>query len=216
MKPNTDDPRIGLELRHCVVGPWSLNAYALICPTSGQSVLIDPGAEPPKLEEMLAGSRPVAIMVTHGHPDHIGALEELRRRLNVPLMAWSGAFGGGKAMQTDHRLQDGDRLPLGRHHLRIFHTPGHTADQISIAPEGDHRIVVGDTIFEGGPGKTWSSRDFQRTLETLRHIVLAWPDETICYPGHGPSFCLADRRTAIEGFLQKDHGAFYGDATWEM
>ena len=215
MTPQKDD-RPPMELRHCAVGPWSLNAYALICPSSGKSVLVDPGAEPSKLGKLLAGSRPMAILVTHGHPDHIGALDDLRRRLNVPLMAWSGNFGGGKAMQTDRRLQDGDLLTVGEHQLKIHHTPGHTDDQLCIAPAGDHRILVGDTIFEGGPGKTGSARGFQQTLDTLRNIVLAWPDETICYPGHGPSFCLGHRRGAIERFLQKDHGAFYGDATWEM
>ena len=55
-------------------------------------------------------------------------------------------------------------------------------------------VIVGDTIFEGGPGKTWSPEGFQTTLTTLRKVVLPWPDETVCYPGHGPSFRLGDQR----------------------
>ncbi len=85
-----------------------------------------------------------------------------------------------------------------------------------VGPERDHRIIVGDTIFEGGPGKTWSAAGFARTLQTLGTVVLAWPDETICYPGHGPDFRLGDRRALIETFLAKDHCAFFGDATWRM
>jgi glyoxylase-like metal-dependent hydrolase (beta-lactamase superfamily II) len=80
----------------------------------------------------------------------------------------------------------------------------------------DPRIIVGDTIFDGGPGKTWSAEDFMVTLYTLRTIVMAWDDNTICYPGHGPSFRLGDRREAIEAFLNKDHGNFFGDATWDL
>jgi len=62
---------------------------------------------------------------------------------------------------------------------------------------------------------TQSAADFQTTLGTLRNVVLAWPDETICYPGHGPSFRIGDLRPAIEAFLDRDHGDFFGDATWE-
>jgi glyoxylase-like metal-dependent hydrolase (beta-lactamase superfamily II) len=82
--------------------------------------------------------------------------------------------------------------------------------------EGHHFAVVGDMIFDGGPGRTWSIKGFQMTLKTLRHIVLSWSDKTVCYPGHGPSFCLGDKRKAIEAFLNKDHGSFFGDATWDM
>lgn len=57
---------------------------------------------------------------------------------------------------------------------------------------------------------------FQTTLRTLREVVLRWHDETVCYPGHGAAFRLGDRRGDIEAFLRKDHGAFFGDATWEM
>jgi glyoxylase-like metal-dependent hydrolase (beta-lactamase superfamily II) len=73
---------------------------------------------------------------------------------------------------------------------------------------------VGDTLFEGGPGKTWSAQGFRQTLATLRDVVLNWPDETICYPGHGLHFQLGPKRKAIERFLQKNHDGFYGDAQW--
>jgi glyoxylase-like metal-dependent hydrolase (beta-lactamase superfamily II) len=53
-------------------------------------------------------------------------------------------------------------------------------------------------------------------LKTLRNVVLPWPDETVCYPGHGPSFRLGDQRAAIEAFVGKDHGRFFGDAAWDM
>lgn len=205
-----------LELRSRAVGPWPMNTYAVICTGTQQSVLIDPGAEPETLQEMLAGSRPVAILLTHTHMDHIGALDEMRARLGVPLMAHPGPHVGGMKLDADRRLHHGDRVQVGDHSLRVYHTPGHTADMICFALEGEDAIVVGDTIFEGGPGKTWSAADFQTTLQTLRDIILAWPDETVCYPGHGPHFRLGDRRADIEAFVRKKHGAFFGDATWGM
>jgi glyoxylase-like metal-dependent hydrolase (beta-lactamase superfamily II) len=193
-----------------------MNTYVLVCPSTRQSVLIDPGAEPATLMALLEGTIPAAILLTHTHHDHIGALGEMRARLRVPLMAHRGPHVAGVTLNADRWLADGDSIPLGEHRLNVYHTPGHTADMLCFAVEGGPHIIVGDTIFDGGPGKTWSDRDFQTTLHTLRSIILSWPDDTICYPGHGPSFRLGDRRADIEDFLRKDHGDFFGDATWDM
>jgi hydroxyacylglutathione hydrolase len=205
-----------IELRARSVGPWPMNTYALICLDTRQSVLIDPGADPAALMEMLAGTEPIAILLTHSHPDHVGALHDMRDRLRVPLLAQPGPHFQGMALEIDRALADGEVVPVGRHALRAYDTPGHIADMICFAVEGGRDVVVGDTLFEGGPGHTSSPEDFQTTLRTLREVVLEWPDETVCHPGHGPSFRLGDKRAAIESFLARDHGDFHGDATWEM
>lgn len=207
---------MSLELRTRQVGPYSLNAYALVCDETGESVLIDPGDEPTALSAMLAGTTPVAILLTHTHFDHVGALNEMRLRLNVPVMFNDRTHAEGFDATADRFLHDGDILSLGKHTLKIFATPGHTADQICIANDANPHILVGDTIFEGGPGKTWSAQDFKTTLETLQQVILRWSDETVCCPGHGPAFRLGDQRRAIEAFVRRDHGDFFGDATWAM
>jgi glyoxylase-like metal-dependent hydrolase (beta-lactamase superfamily II) len=203
-----------LILNSASVGPWPMNSYALICPETKQSVLIDPGAEPARLEAMLGDSTPQAILLTHAHHDHIGALDEMKGRLQVPVYIHPADSPMGVA--ADAWFADGDTFVLGQHELTIIHTPGHTHGMVSLMLP-DHRAIVGDTIFKGGPGKTWAPQYFAATLETLQYIVFQWPDETHCYPGHGPSFRLGDERPAFEAFLQREHPAdLRGDVTWDM
>ena len=206
-----------LEVRTRSVGPWPMNTYVLVCPHTQQSVLIDPGAEPETLQEMLAGTTPIAILLTHTHPDHVGELETMREKLNVPLMAFAGRHFNGMELNADRELRHGDAVEVGRHQLHVHYTPGHIDDMICFVEQGHPtQAIVGDTIFEGGPGRTWTAEGFQTTIKNLRDIILSWPDDTICYPGHGPHFRLGDKRAAIEAFVAKDHGPFFGDAAWEM
>jgi glyoxylase-like metal-dependent hydrolase (beta-lactamase superfamily II) len=205
-----------MELRTRAVGPWPMNTYALVCPATRQSVLIDPGADPDTLQEMLAGTTPVAILITHTHRDHIGALDEMRARLGVPVIAFDGPHWQGLTLAVDQPLTNGAMVTVGQHTLRAYHAPGHCPDMLAFAVEGDWTIVVGDTVFDGGPGRTASTEAFQETLRTLRDVVLRWPDEAVCWPGHGPAFRLGDRRADIERFIARDHGDFHGDATWTM
>lgn len=203
-----------LETRH--VGEWGMNTYALICTETNQSVLIDPGDDPAILQEMLGTSDPIAILLTHTHSDHVGALQKMRTLLNVPVYMHDGPIDQGEAVKADHFLADGDTFVVGNHTLTAIYTPGHIGNQICFAIAGDDRIVVGDTIFEGGPGRTWDNDQFKQTLVTLRTVVLGWSDDAVCYPGHGPSFRLGDIRTKVTSFIHKDHGDFHGDAEWDM
>jgi hydroxyacylglutathione hydrolase len=204
-----------LEVRACAVGPWRTNAYALVCRASGRSVLVDPAAEPSRLLALLEGTRPAGILVTHSHRDHVGALAELRAALGVPVAAHGGPYHHGSAIAPDRVLRDGEAVAVGEHRLRVHAAPGHARDHLCFQVEGGGPALVGDVLFSGGPGMTSSPEAFLTQLHTLRHVVLPWPDDTVCHPGHGAPFRLGDLRPRISAFVDQDPPpGFSGASAW--
>lgn len=202
-----------LTLTTVTVGSFQENCYLLSDPNRNACIVVDPGAEADKLLQQIGNRRVTAILLTHAHHDHIGAVEEIRTKTGAPVRINPAERDLLAPIRADGDLNNGDTIMLGAHTLRAVHTPGHTPGMISLWLT-DGRALVGDTIFAGGPGRTWSAADFRTMLQTL-HTILTWPDATVCYPGHGPSFGLGAIRTQIEAFLARDHPAeFYGDAEW--
>ena len=196
------------------VGSYQANCYLLAAPESNRCLVVDPGAEAQTILERIGQREVAAILLTHGHQDHIGAVEAVRKATGARVHIHPADADLLGRLKPDEWLSDGAMITLDRHMLRAHHAPGHTAGQVCFMLD-DNRAIVGDTIFEGGPGKTWSTAGFQMTLHTLRNVVLSWPDDTICYPGHGTRYRLGDIRAQIEAFLARQHPAkFYGDATW--
>ncbi len=203
-----------LELIPLTVGPWPMNMYILICPETQRGAIIDPGAEAERILETVGDARVDKILLTHAHPDHVGALEAVRQATNAAVYlhpAEHEKFG----VAYDRPLGDGDLIEIGNHTVRAIHTPGHTPGMVCF-DIGENRIIVGDTIFVGGPGHTWSHEDFLTTIKTMRNVVFQWPDETQFFPGHGPSGKIGDERPKFEAFLSRGWpDGMMGDVLWE-
>jgi glyoxylase-like metal-dependent hydrolase (beta-lactamase superfamily II) len=196
------------------VGPWSMNTYLVICEDTGNSAIIDPGADAEAILALAQGTEVVKILITHTHSDHIGALAQVKSATNAPVYVHP-LDAEGANLDYDVPVQDGDEIEVGNVSLRAIHTPGHTPGQVCF-DIGDGRILVGDTVFVGGPGHTSSHKDFKTTMRTMQEIVFQWPDETEFYPGHGPSGVIGEERPAFESFLARGWSSkLHGDVTWE-
>lgn len=196
------------------VGPWPMNAYILIDEDSNTSAIVDPGADANKLLSLVEGTQVAAIFITHGHADHVGALDEVKGATNAPVYM-NPIDAEGFQIKFDKPLQDGQPIAVGGQQLRAIHSPGHTPG-LTCLDLDDRRMLVGDTIFVGGPGKTWSGEDFTTTMGTMEKIVFSWPDETRFYPGHGPSGVIGQERPAYESFVARGWAPdLHGDVTWE-
>jgi hydroxyacylglutathione hydrolase len=205
---------MALELSRLEVGPWPMNSYILLCPESGTSAIVDPGAEAERLLAMTAQTQVAAIFLTHGHADHVGALKEVKEASGAPVYLHPLEAERFK-ISCDVPFEDGMLIRLGRSWLHAIHTPGHTSGMVSLDLQ-DGRVLVGDTLFRGGPGRTWSAADFSLTMQTLRQILFTLPDETVFYPGHGDSGRIGEERPAFESFVERGwSSSLHGDVTWK-
>jgi glyoxylase-like metal-dependent hydrolase (beta-lactamase superfamily II) len=205
---------VGFTLKQLTLGPWPMNSYILVCEETQTSAVVDPGADPQKILKAVEGTQVAAILVTHGHPDHVGALGEIKRATQAPIYlhpADADHFDLAFDIEANHN----DTIQVGNQSLSVIYTPGHTPGQVCYRL-GDGRILVGDTVFVNGPGKTLSADDFSTTMWTLQQIVFDWPDETEFFPGHGPSGTIGAERPAFDAFCAKGWPAdLHGDVTWK-
>ncbi len=203
-----------LNLIRKAVGPWPMNTYLIIDEGTMTSAIVDPGAEAETILSLVEGTQVEAILITHGHVDHVGALSEVKATTNASVYL-NQQDAESFNLDFDIPLQNGQIIAIGDKEVKAIHTPGHTAG-MTCFDLADGRILVGDTIFVGGPGKTWSSEEFAITMRTMQDIVFKWPDETRFYPGHGPSGVIGQERPSFETFLARRWSPkLHGDVTWE-
>ena len=143
-----------LDLLKVEVGPWPMNSYIIRCLETREIAIVDPGADAKKITDAAYGMKVKYIFITHGHADHVGALNEVRKKTGG-LVCVHPADASRFNLKADVELSDRKEIPLGSNLIKVYHIPGHTDGQVCFDLL-DERILVGDTVFVGGPGKTWS------------------------------------------------------------
>jgi len=174
--------------------------------------IVDPGEDAETILKAVPGGSVACILLTHAHPDHVGALEAVRQATGAPVGIHpvdAETFG----VEGDLPLLDGMQVMVGQGRVTVAHVPGHTLGSICLRLDG--QVIVGDTIFPGGPGYTESPEMLALSLISLEEVVFAWPDSTRLYPGHGGSTTVGAEREAFERFVTAEHPAdLCGDVAW--
>ena len=185
----------GLLVRSLVAGPMENNVYLAACPATGRAVLIDPADEAERILEAAAGSTVEAILLTHGHHDHLGAASAVSRALALPVRLHpADAVLAG--LPGSLPLTDGEEIRFGTARLEVRHTPGHTPGSICFLSEGT--LFSGDTLFPDGPGATVGPAAFAEVMASLRRRLFTLPDDTVVLPGHGPATTIGAERPSLD------------------
>ncbi len=180
-----------MDVENLTVGPLAANCYILS--SGGKAVIIDPGAEPGVILKAVNGTEIAAILITHGHSDHVDAVDEVAARTDAPFMAPAGdirLLEGRVNVRPGRLLNDGDRLDFGVFSLAVIATPGHTPGSSCFFYPGV--IFSGDTLFAGGVGRTdLPGGSADALFDSIRERIFALPDDTVVQPGHGVQTTVA-------------------------
>ena len=209
-----------MKIDYLILGGYQTNCYVLRNNDSAKDCLIiDPGLDAAELIEFLDEQKlnPVAVVLTHGHIDHIAGLAAIRNRfgeikvyihnhdaemLTDPTINLSAMSGSAFVTEAeDVSLKERDEIDLAGIKLLVLHTPGHTPGGISLYSKNHGVVFVGDTLFADSIGRTdFPGGSMSQLLNSVREKLFTLPDETQVYPGHGPATTIA---------AEKAHNPFF-------
>ena len=197
-----------------VVGPLGVNSFILGDKQSNEAVVVDPGADCERILAAVAryGLKVKYIINTHGHFDHVGCNRQVQEHTQAELliheedlllmsMASRSAQKYGLVVEDSpapsRYLTDGMRLEFGRRIIEVLHTPGHTQGGCCLLLRNEKLVITGDTLFADSVGRTDLPGGSHETLiASIKEKLMPLPDETVVWPGHGPSSTIGrERRT---------------------
>lgn len=205
-------------LEMLTVGPLQTNAYVVACEETHHAVVIDPGAEAERIHQALKAHdfTPQAILATHGHPDHVGAVATLSEKTGAPFFIHQADLPliqersfdpirlliGGKPPPTPAKfLNDGETLTVGTLTLTIIHTPGHTPGGVCFLT-GQH-LFSGDTLFAHSIGRTdLPGGNYHQLIASIGKKLLPLNDAVNVYAGHGERTSIGHERQSNPFLLQ--------------
>ncbi|HWA54470.1 MAG TPA: MBL fold metallo-hydrolase [Solirubrobacterales bacterium] len=204
---------MSLEVRQLTVGPIAENCFVLRGEGGAKALVVDPGEEPERIlaEVEQTGAEVEAILITHCHFDHVGAVTPLAAatgapvycpEIEVPVLAdimsfTMPGFGPYEGYEADETVKGGEALELAGLTLDVIFTPGHSPGHVTYSVRGEDAIFSGDVLFQGSVGRVdLPGGDGPTLLRSIQSLLDTHPDETTVYPGHmGITSLGAERAT---------------------
>ena len=200
-----------LEMQQCVLGQVFTNCYFLKNKETGELLIVDPGdyAEKVFQKVSLMQGKPVGILLTHGHFDHIMAVKEVKEKYQIPVYAcmqeevmlaeptinMTAVYGSACSIKPDVLLDDGQIFAAAGFSIQMLHTPGHTEGSCCYYVKSEKVLFSGDTLFEGSYGRIdFPTGSGRQMIHSVADILLNLPDDTNVYPGHMGYTTIADEK----------------------
>jgi glyoxylase-like metal-dependent hydrolase (beta-lactamase superfamily II) len=192
-----------IDVRMLTVGPVQENCFIVRAFGSDRAVIVDPGDEGDRILETVAAlgiEKVEAILLTHTHFDHIGAVAPVARATGAPVwcpaletqvlanvmdyVPWPG-FGPFENYEADHTVEGGETLELAGMRFEVSFVPGHSPGHVAYAVTAEPAVFSGDVLFQGSVGRVdLPGGDWQTLLRSIDSLLGAYPAETTVYPGH--------------------------------
>lgn len=191
-------------------GTWEVDNNVWVIGDTQEVFVIDPAHEPDKVRGLVGQRTVKAVLLTHGHDDHIRYAREFADSVNAPVylnpadqMLWEDIFPG---TTPDREINDGDTFEIAGTTLTALHTPGHSPGSTCFYVGELGTLFSGDTLFNGGPGATGRSySSFETIIESIRERLLTLPADTVVNTGHGDATSIGSEAPNIEEWIKRGH-----------
>lgn len=197
-----------MRLEHMVLGMVSTNCYLLINDELKQCIVIDPADSGFMINQRISynGCSLSGILLTHGHFDHITAVDDVKKAFGAKVYAsvdekevlasthYNLSEGNGRpvTVEADVWLNDGDAIKLAGFNIKVINTPGHTKGSCCYYIEDEKSLFSGDTLFAGSVGRTdFPTGSMSEIVHSVNDRLMKLPDDTKVFPGHGESSSIA-------------------------
>lgn len=201
-----------MEIKRLIVGMVQTNCYIVVNMDTRDAVIVDPGDNAPAIQRAAEekGAKVRAILLTHGHFDHVMAMDDLRKAYGVPVIAHEeeakiladpnmnlscSYMQDGLRLKADKLVKDGDTFEAAGFNFRVIHTPGHTCGSCCYYVEEKKVLFAGDTLFEGSYGRIdFPTGSGRQMVHSVAEVLFDLPDEVEVFPGHMGFTSIADEK----------------------
>lgn len=191
-------------------GTWEVDNNVWLVGDDAEVIVIDPAHDPQAIRQAIGKHEVMAVLLTHGHDDHIRAAAQFSDEVDAPLflnpedqMLWDAVY---PERDIDAEIHEGDSFTVAGTTLTALHTPGHSPGSTCFYSEDLGVLFSGDTLFNGGPGATGRSySSFETIIDSIRSKLLTLPAETVVNTGHGAATTIGDEAPNLDEWIARGH-----------